>query len=521
MNYRNSRRSGDGFAVKKSRFFESEIGSLEANFESDKKRHGGFFAFRQLVLNALYQNGIIRGAAILALIAWQNLISLPAARLWSELKEEKSRRLNIDGLENVRGHKRDYSILLLMGLLIVGGLVLMYVLSPQWARFQNQTYGTDFASNHYFLRQVVNYVIAVGVFAAFSNIPLSFLYRKSRIFLGIGVFLCVLLAGLGALEIISGKNIPLVKCDKGACRWLEAGVSSQPAEFLKFGVLIAMSVFLGKRIKEKKVNNWKSSILPAMFLVIILLFFIALPPQKDLGTAISALAIVAFQLFVAGLSNKNIAKIGAVILAGGILLIASAPHRIERIQTFGKKEDCSNLSSAEKSDEYQICRAKIATGSGGLFGLGISGSVSTTGYLPEMINDSVFAAMAEIIGFVGLLAVLAVYFALIYRILRISNFMPNPTTRVMTAGIAGWFMVHAVMNISAIIGLIPLTGITIPLISYGGTSIAVISGILGLAFNASGYTTFSKSKVLKEADDENLGSRRRIGRTRDSRGRGF
>ncbi|MDO4902119.1 MAG: FtsW/RodA/SpoVE family cell cycle protein [bacterium] len=514
-NRRDYCRSGS-LGLKNSSGVESEALRLLAGFETDMKKHGVIFAAIQIFQDNFRKNGFLRGLGVLALIFWRNLVVQPFEKLREELRKENSKRLNIDGFQNVRKHRPDYMIPLLAGLLMIIGLVLMYSLSPQWAKFQNQSYGHEFGEYHFFNRQILMYGVGILAFGFFARTSLGFFYKHSGKFLAVGIAACLILFGLGFMEIISKQNIPLAKCEKGACRWLEAGISIQPAELIKFGVLIALSVFLGIKIKEKRVNNWKESILPSVFLVAVMVALIAFPPQKDLGTAMSALAIVAFQFFVAGINKRNISIFGVLALIGVVGFIVMAPHRLERISTFSKQEDCSNLESSEKREEYQICRAKIAAGSGGLLGLGIGRSVSTAGYLPEMINDSIFAAMGEIVGFVGLLAVLAIYLGLIYRILRISNFMENPATRILSAGIAGWFAVHTLMNIAAIIGIIPLTGITIPLISYGGTSIVVISSILGLAFNASGYTTFSK-KIYKEAEDENLGSRRRVRRSRDSR----
>jgi cell division protein FtsW len=236
--------------------------------------------------------------------------------------------------------------------------------------------------------------------------------------------------------------------------------------------------------------------------------------QKDLGTAISALAIAAFQFVVAGLSWKNIRRAGILLLVAVVGLIAIAPHRMERIATFLQTENCKNLSSEEAKDEYHICHAKIAIGSGGLLGVGIGNSVQATGYLPESVNDSIFAVLGETFGFVGLVLILALFLALILRIIRVAAHMENPASRVLVAGVCGWFAVHTIMNVSAMIGLVPLTGITMPLLSYGGTSILFISAVLGLVFNISSYTSFAPVNDFKEGKSEDSRSRGRVGRTR-------
>lgn len=425
-----------------------------------------------------------------------------------ELRADSKAPLKIDGLEKVRKHRPDYLILLFMGLIMLIGVITMYALSPQRSAFLNKSYGADYSEMHFFWRQLISLGIGLVAFIIASRVPLSWVYRHSGKFLMIGFLSCVFLAILGFAKI------PPAKCELGACRWFEIGpLSVQPSEILKVGVLIALAVFLGSKARDGKINNFRETILPAGLLVGLMMLFVA-GFQKDLGTAISALAIVAFQFVMAGLSRKNIIRAGIFGLAAVVVLVIIAPHRMARMATFLSAEDCSGLSSQEAKDEYHICHAKIAIGSGGVFGVGIGNSVQATGYLPEAINDSVFAILGETFGFIGLVLILAVFLALIIRILRISSHMKNPASRILAAGVCGWFAFHTLMNISAMIGLLPLTGITMPLLSYGGTSILFMSGVLGLVFNISAYTSYIQVEDFKEESDENSRSRGRLGRTR-------
>ena len=188
----------------------------------------------------------------------------------------------------------------------------------------------------------------------------------------------------------------------------------------------------------------------------------------------------------------------------GILLIVSAPHRVDRMMTFfqGDQTSTSNAST------YHIEHAKIAIGTGGLLGVGIGNSVQATGYLPEAINDSVFAIMGETFGFVGLVATIALFAALLMRLLKVMDHLVDYRLKLIVAGVFGWFGVHVILNIGAMIGLIPLTGITLPLLSFGGTSMLFVAAALGLVFQLSRYTTHGS--VIKEADYESSSSRRRV-----------
>lgn len=432
-----------------------------------------------------------------------------------ELRADAKAPLRIDGLEKVRKHRPDYLIVLFMGLIMLTSLITMYVLSPQRATFLNHSYGGNYGPMHFFTTQLRNLGIGVFAFIVVSRIPLAWIYRYSGRIMYIGFALCVALAVLGFAKISPAK------CELGACRWFQVGqISVQPSEFLKVGMLVALSVFLGARAKEGKVNSFKETILPVSLVVGLMLLLVAIF-QKDLGTAISALAIVACQFLMAGISRKNIIRTGAILVVATVGLVIIAPHRMQRMTTFLSAGDCSNLSSQESKDEYHICHAKIAIGSGGLTGVGIGNSVQSAGYLPESINDSVFAILGETFGFVGLMLILGMFLALIIRIIRAAAYIQNPASRLVAAGVFGWFAFHTVMNISAMIGILPLTGITMPLISYGGTSIIFMSAALGLVFNISAYTSQRQIEDFKEGKGENSRSRGRLGRTRNAGRRSF
>lgn len=435
-------------------------------------------------------------------------ILVPLDKAWAEIRNDSRKRPDLEGLKNTRKHRPDLLILLFMVLIMLVSLVIMFTLSPQRANFLNRSYGGNYSEMHFFMRQAMYLGLGLLAFFVASRIPITFVYRHAGKILVLGYVACMVLAVLGFAKL------PPAKCELGACRWFEVGsLSFQPSEFLKVGLLIALAIFLGAKASQGKTNNFKETILPAGLLVALMLIFVA-GFQKDLGTAVSGLAIVAFQFVVAGLSWKNIRRAGILLLVAVIGLIAIAPHRMERIATFLQPENCKNLSSEEAKDEYHICHAKIAIGSGGLLGVGIGNSVQATGYLPESVNDSIFAVLGETFGFVGLVLILALFLALILRIIRVAAHMENPASRVLVAGVCGWFAVHTIMNVSAMIGLVPLTGITMPLLSYGGTSILFISAVLGLVFNISSYTSFAPVNDFKEGKSEDSRSRGRVGRTR-------
>lgn len=413
----------------------------------------------------------------------------------------------------VRRHRPDYQIVLYMGLLMLLGLIIMYAIGPQRAEVLNNAYGTDYyTSMYFFVKQTVSLLLALGAFIALALTPFEWIKKNAGKILVVGIGACALLFLAGNI-FHSG----IAQCSLGACRWFELGPfgSLQPAELLKFGMLAFTAGFLGMRVQQGLVNDLNRTLIPMGFLVLIGVLFVIVI-QKDMGTGISMLSIIAAMMTVGGVSKKvGLWLIGATFLLG-ILMIIIAPHRIERVVTFlgGDTTSGSDINDSN----YHITHAKIAIGSGGLLGVGIGNSVQATGYLPEAINDSVFAIMGETFGFVGLTVILALFTALLLRLLKITDHLTNMWMKLAVAGVFGWLAAHVILNVAAMIGVFPLTGITLPLLSFGGTSMIFIAGALGLAFQLSRYTIHGS--VNKERDYENLGSRRGVGRPRYAGSRG-
>lgn len=292
----------------------------------------------------------------------------------------------------------------------------------------------------------------------------------------------VLLAGLGMcalLMILSMVNSPLAKCELGACRWINvsSSLSIQPAEILKLGLVLYLASLIVERKKEGRLES-KDFWIPFVIVSVLALGFVVVI-QKDLGTGVSIMAIILAMLFMSGVKLRYFMMVLAVILVAGVGAIMSSPHRRERLLTFG---------SAESSDSYHIENAMIAIGTGGFWGVGIGNSVQATGYLPESINDSVFAVMGETFGFVGLSAIVACFAGLLFRLLRTARFLHDDEQSLIVIGIFAWLTAHVVLNISSMTGLMPLTGITLPLLSSGGTSMLFSAAALGLALQISCYT---------------------------------
>jgi cell division protein FtsW len=381
-----------------------------------------------------------------------------------------------EALELGRKHRPDYWLLVWCAVLLSIGLVVVYAISPALAI-------TNHVSNNYYVyKQMIAIVLGVIVFFITYKIPLQWWRQAYK-----PLLIVAALATLVALVMPVNPSYP-------AHRWVRLGsLSFQSVELVKFAGLIWLSGFLAKRIKEGKIASTKATLRPLGYALLIV-GVIVVGVQSDLGSGGVIIAIMATMAFVAGLPFRRILLIVAVVALGGILAISSTPYRRARFETYLHPQ--SNC----KGSGYQACQALIAVGSGGVIGLGLGSSVQAYGYLPEAANDSIFAIYAEKFGFVGSIILVAIFVAFFTRIKTIAERSDDDFIRILTMGVLAWFSVQAFINMGAMIGLLPLKGITLPFISYGGTSVVFSTAAIGLIFQASQYTHLTARRINTEAD---------------------
>lgn len=365
-----------------------------------------------------------------------------------------------------RRHRPDYILVLCMTMLLAIGLIVIYSVSPALSA---QLPG-DIDANHFMYRQLMFLLLGFGVFITTSLLPLGFWGKIQKYILGFAIVSFFFLL-IPALSLNYG----------GATRWVHIGpITYQPAELLKFGLIFYVAHFFAQRIKTGQLSARQTTYGFLAVMGLAALEIVVL--QKDLGTMIPIVGIMLTMLYLSGISMKRFMLIVSTILIGVVFAIAGAGHRRERVFTFLNPE-------ADKSGSgYHINQALIAVGSGGLLGKGLGRSVQAYGYLPEAANDSIFAIMAEKFGFAGMLVVFAIYGALLYRILGVVNRAPNSYLRLVAGGIFAWLCIQAFVNIGAMLSIMPLTGVTLPLLSIGGTSLIFTLAALGVVFNISRYT---------------------------------
>lgn len=385
-----------------------------------------------------------------------------------------------------RRHKPDYWLFAICALLLAIGLIVVYSISPGLAVEK------DVPQSYFITRQLLSVGLGIAAFVVIANLPLG-TWRKFQMPL-----LAVATAAALLVRVV-GEEV------NGAYRWFQVGgFSFQAAELIKFALLIWVAGFLIDRYQRGLLTDFKQTLGPLLG-VLAAIGVIVGGLQSDFGSMVVMFAMIGAMVLVAGMPLKRIAAFSLVVVILGAIAIIPSDYRQQRLATFfNPAQDCLDAG-------YQTCQALNAVGSGGMFGLGLGRSVQAYGYLPEAENDSIFAIYAEKFGFVGVAVLLGLFFALFARLKRIIDHAPDMFSRLIVTGVLVWLAVQAFINIGAMIGLLPLKGITLPFISYGGTSVLFIMAALGVVFHISRYTLYSVS------DDSNVSSGGNYGHRGDGR----
>lgn len=345
--------------------------------------------------------------------------------------------------------------LLLLGLLVLAGVSSI---------FSQKDFGT---SGYYFMRQLLWAVIPgliLGFIAFF--IPVSFLKRISFGFVlfSLALMTAVFIPGIG---IVAG----------GAPRWINLGFTSfQPSELLKLSFIFYLAAWLESRLKEKRQSHgFKRTFLPFIFILgfIILLFYF----QSNASTLFLILAIAMLMYFLSGTPFWQTFLLGLGGSAIAACFIAFEPYRLNRfLVTLGLIKD-------PMGQGYQIKQSLISIGSGGAFGTGLG--MSSQSLLPQTMGDSIFSIFSQQLGFIGSLTILFLFIFIFFKCISIANNTEDKFSQLFVIGFGSWICLQAFINISAMIGIIPLTGIPLPFISQGGSHVAIELIGAGVVLNIS------------------------------------
>lgn len=396
--------------------------------------------------------------------------------------------------EFARRHRPDHMILIFTALLMVIGLIVVYSISPGLAASAHVSQG------YFIIKQLIDVLLGAVAFAVFAVLPLKRVFHLAKPLL--------VTAAIGCLVVL----VLPVDAAYPAHRWIRLGsFSFQIVELLKLAMLLNLSIFLTDRWRRGLINDWKLTIRPLLIALLVIGFVVA-KLQSDFGSAVVIMSMMAMMAYVVGIPLKRIGLIGAVLAVLFVLAISTTPYRRERLATFLHPDSNCQGSS------YQACQTRIAVGSGGLLGLGLGHSVQAYGYTPEASNDSVFAIMAEEFGFIGTTMIIVLYGLYISRLKKIVERSGNQAYRLVVVGVLAWFSTQLFINVGAMVGLLPLKGITLPLISQGGTSLVFLTAALGLVYQISRYTSYNavepkNAQITNETTAQNSLGGRRLGGT--------
>lgn len=366
-------------------------------------------------------------------------------------------------------HQPDFVLLGLVGILLMIGLVM---LSSSGAVLGFQRFGD---SNYFLKKQAVS--LLIGLIVAIIAYRID--YRQWQkwavpMMIGtIGLLIIVWLPGIGSYFL-------------GARRWIQLGpVTIQPSEIAKLTTIIFLAAWLERRDHELK--SFRDGLMP--FLIITGLIASLILIQPDLGTTAIILLVAVTMYFTTGGSLTHLAGLAAIAPIMFWLLLQFRPYQAKRFTVF------LNPDLDPQGIGYHINQALLAIGSGGIFGLGLGHSRQKFNYLPEPAGDSIFAVTAEELGFVFVVAFVVLWSAVVYRGLYIARRAPDGFGQMVAIGITSWLGFQAFINMAALSGILPLTGIPLPLMSHGGSALIVNLVAIGILLNISRQTSYSHKRA--------------------------
>ncbi|WP_433749517.1 stage V sporulation protein E [Falsibacillus pallidus] len=348
--------------------------------------------------------------------------------------------------------------------LLTIGLIMVYSASAVWATYK-------FDDSFFFAKRQLLFA-GVGVAAMFFIMNVDYwtwkTWAKLILIICFVLLLAVLIPGVGMVR-------------NGSRSWIGVGAFSiQPSEFMKLAMISFLAKFLSDR--QKLITSFKKGLVPSLSLVFTAFGLIMLQPDLGTGTVMVGTCVV--MIFISGARVSHFAWLGLLGLAGFAGLILSAPYRIKRITSF------LDPWSDPLGSGFQIIQSLYAIGPGGLFGLGLGESRQKFFYLPEPQTDFIFAILSEELGFIGGSLVILLFALLLWRGIRIALGAPDLYGSFLAVGIISMIAIQVMINIGVVTGLMPVTGITLPFLSYGGSSLTLMLMAVGVLLNISRYSKY-------------------------------
>ncbi len=358
-------------------------------------------------------------------------------------------------------HKIDKLLLISTIILSIFGIIMIYSASSIWAEYKFND------SFHYLKYQTIFLIVGIIIMLIVSKIDYHKYYEKSNtiILICFILLILVLIPGIGSIR-------------NGSRSWFGIGsLGIQPSEAAKLGLIIFTSKYLSR--SNKFIKSYKTGIFPILFIT--LLFFGLIMLQPDLGTGLILVISIVALLFIAGVNMKFFIITGLIGLLGIVILVLIAPYRMDRITSF------LNPWNDALGTGFQIIQSLYAIGPGGLLGTGFLNSIQKHFYLPEPQTDFIFSIISEEFGVVGAFIVVGLFSIILSRCIKISLNSKDLFAKYLSFGIIFQIIFQTIMNLMVVIGLIPVTGVTLPFLSYGGSSLLITLCSIGIILNISRY----------------------------------
>lgn len=375
--------------------------------------------------------------------------------------------------KTVKAQNIFYAILISTLSLLALGLVMVLSASTQISFLQT--------GNQYdiALRQLLFSGVGIILMLAISRLPLTFFYKWANVAIGLAFVLLVMV-------LIPSIGISVA----GQRNWIEifGPFRLQPSEYAKLALVIWGAWVLSKKV-EKKELTWKELLTPVYWVGLVITALVV--AQGDVGTALIILPIVLAIYYSAGaplIFNFVNALLGVLAI---MVLTIQAPYRMQRwISWLDPEADPEGAG-------WQIIQGQYALAEGGIFGLGLGASKQKWGWLPAAHTDFIYAVIGEELGLVGTFFVLFLFAILIISIITLARRTKNNFTRIFAFGVAGWILIQTLINLGGVLGLLPITGVPLPLISYGGSSLVFILVALGVLLACVRHEPGMKSRSRK------------------------
>lgn len=367
----------------------------------------------------------------------------------------------------------DYSLILAILILCIFGLVMVY--SSSMVLAASKFKDPDF----FFNRQKISLVIGFMAFFAAMIFPYK-AYASSKI------LTAIVMGSVGMLILV----FVFGHTANNAQSWLMLGTRGiQPSEFTKLSVIIYLAAVYAK--KQTYINDLHRAVLPPILFTVVICLFVVIQP--DIGTAFIIGLIASVVIVCSGIGIKNIAKL---IFFGFTLAIVMSPIIYLKRESFFTTERISRFKGFmdpflhEGDAGYQLINSYVAMGSGGITGLGLGQSIQKFGYLPEAHTDFIMAVIAEELGLFGVLFVLLLLGFIIFKGLLLARQCTDPFGSLLAIGISSMLAIQSFINLGGLTGLIPITGVTLPFISYGGSSLILLLFSMGILTNVSMFVNY-------------------------------